>query len=217
MTEAPISGMQIRDAQWVLSSHKHTDHFDLDTLAPLLANSPGAKLILPAANVQLALDGGLKREQLLPTLGDERVLELEWLTLHTVPSAHPAFDYNEETGYPFIGFVLEMDGVTIYHSGDTLAYSGLADRLREYQPDVLLLPINGHPARLDALGVPPNMNSEEALALALDIKPKLVIPHHYDMFSFNTADVQRFADRARELHVPYAVLRPGERYTWAED
>ena len=217
MTEAPVSGGQIRAARWVLSSHKHTDHFDLDTLAPLLANSPDAKLILPAANVQLAVDGGLKREQLLPTLGDERVLELEGLTLHTLPSAHPGFDYNEETGYPFIGFVLEMDGVTIYHSGDTLAYSGLVERLQEFQPDLMFLPINGHPARLDKLGVPPNMNAEEALTLAQAVKPKLVIPHHYDMFTFNTADVNRFANRARELNVPYAVLRPGERYTWAED
>lgn len=216
MMEAPLTGGQIRDARWVLSSHKHTDHFDPDTLGPLFARSPDAKLILPAANVQLALDAGLKREQLLPTLGDERVLELEDFILHTVPSAHPTFDYNVETGYPFIGFVLNMDGVMIYHSGDTLAYPGLADRLREFQPDILFLPINGHPARLEPLGVPPNMNGEEALALALELHPKLVIPHHYDMFTFNTADVNRFADRARELRVPYAVLRPGERYTWAE-
>ncbi|MFN8377599.1 MAG: MBL fold metallo-hydrolase [Anaerolineae bacterium] len=217
MSEPPLRGEQIHDARWVLSSHKHTDHFDPDTLGPLFAHSPDAKLILPQVNVQLALDIGLTREQLLPTQGDERVLALEGLTLHTLPSAHPNFDTSEETGYPFIGFVLELDGVTIYHSGDTLAYSGLADRLKEFQPDILFLPINGHPSRLDKLGVPPNMNAEEALALAQEVQPKLVIPHHYDMFTFNTADVNRFADRARELRVPYAVLRTGERYTWAED
>lgn len=213
MVEAPLTGGQISGARWVLSSHRHTDHFDPDTLAPLFTNSPGAKLILPLANVPMAEEIGLRRDQLLPTRGDEQ-LELDGLTIHSLPSAHPGFDYTEDAGYPFLGYILQMDGLTLYHSGDTLAYPELAGRLLPFQPDVLFLPINGTSPTLTRLGVPPNMNSEEALALAQQVNPKLVIPHHYDMFTFNTADVGRFADRARELRVPYAVLRVGERYTW---
>jgi L-ascorbate metabolism protein UlaG (beta-lactamase superfamily) len=154
---------------------------------------------------------------LRPTRGEERLDLADGLTIHSLPSAHPDFDYTDETGYPFLGFVLEMDGVTLYHSGDTLSYPGLGERLSAFRPDILFLPINGHPAHLQRLGVPPNMNAEEALFVAQDVRPRLVIPHHYDLFSFNTADVNRFADRARELRVPYTVLRPGERYRWPGD
>jgi L-ascorbate metabolism protein UlaG (beta-lactamase superfamily) len=214
MMEAPLTGGQISGARWVLSSHKHTDHFDPDTLTPLFGNSPEARLILPLANAPLAREMGLTDAQLLPTRGDERLELADGLTIHSLPSAHPNLDFTPETGYSFLGFVLQMDGVTLYHSGDTLAYPGLGDRLLPFQPDILFLPINGHPAHLQRLGVPPNMNAEEALALAREVRPRLVIPHHYDLFSFNTADVGRFADRARELRVPYTVLRPGERYRW---
>jgi L-ascorbate metabolism protein UlaG (beta-lactamase superfamily) len=214
MVEAPLSGSQIRGARWVLSSHRHTDHFDPETLTPLFAQSPEARLILPLAHVQAALDMGLTRDQLRPTRGDERLELADGLTLTSLPSAHPDFDHHDDTGYPFLGFVLEMDGLTLYHSGDTLAYPELAGRLEPFAPDILFLPINGSSPTLQRLGVPPNMSADDALALAQNVGPRLVIPHHYDMFTFNTADVNRFADRAREQRLPYAVLRVGERYTW---
>jgi L-ascorbate metabolism protein UlaG (beta-lactamase superfamily) len=214
MVEAPLSGSQIRGARWVLSSHRHTDHFDPETLTPLFAQSPDARLILPLAHLQAALDMGLNRDQVQPTRGEERLELADGLTITSLPSAHPDFDHHEDTGYPFLGFVLEMDGLTLYHSGDTLAYPGLAARLKPFAPHILFLPINGTSPTLQRLGVPPNMSADEALALAHAVGPRLVIPHHYDMFTFNTADVGRFADRAREQRIPYAVLRVGERYTW---
>lgn len=217
MVEAPLTGGQISGARWVLSSHKHTDHFDPETLAPLFANSPDARLILPLANVQAALEIGLSREQLLPTRGDERLELAHGLTITSLPSAHPDFDFNDDTGYPFLGFILQMDGLTLYHSGDTLTYPELAGRLQPFKPDILFLPINGSSPTLQRLGVPPNMSAEDALRLAGAVGPQLTIPHHYDMFTFNTADVNRFANRARDLRLPYAVLRAGERYTWRRE
>jgi L-ascorbate 6-phosphate lactonase len=214
MVEAPLSGGQISGARWVLASHKHTDHFDPETLAPLLASNPNARLILPLAHVDAALEFGLSHDQLLPTRGEETLKLADGLAVHSLPSAHPDFDYHDDTGYPFLSYVLQMDGITLYHSGDTLAYPELNDRLKPFQPDIVFLPINGSSSTLQRLGVPPNMNAEDALRLTAQVGAKLVIPHHYDMFTFNTADVNRFADRARELYVPYAVLRVGERYTW---
>ena len=78
------------------------------------------------------------------------------------------------------------------------------------------LPINGHPERLRLLHVPPNMNADEALALAAASDMRLVIPHHYDMFTFNTADVNEFARKAEAASQPYRVLRCGERFMWPE-
>ena len=77
--------------------------------------------------------------------------------------------------------------------------------------DVLFLPINGRdPAR----GVPGNMSAAEAVDLAAAVRPRFVVPHHYDMFTFNTVPVEAFAAEARRLPagVEPRVLRCGERW-----
>ena len=63
---------------------------------------------------------------------------------------------------------------------------GLAEQLGADPFDVLFLPINGRdPAR----GVPGNMTAAEAVDLAGRVRPRFVVPHHYDMFTFNTVPV----------------------------
>lgn len=210
MTEAPLRGDEITNARWVFSSHKHSDHLDPETLPALFRASPEARLVLPAAVVDHAIGIGLPRERLIPMRGND-TLQLDAITAHAVPSAHPDLDYTPALGYPFLGFVFEMDGMTIYHSGDTVVYDGLADHLRMHQPDLLLLPINGTSERLKALGTPPNMSAEDAVELAQNLGGPPVIPHHYDMFTFNTVDVSVFTDVADRRGQSYHLLRPGER------
>ena len=130
-------------------------------------------------------------------------------TTNTVIVVHdPYIDYGGLMGDR------EMDGIRLYHSGDTVEYPGLEDRLRHFKPDIAFLPINGTSARLAELQVPPNMNSADAVALAKVTGMRLTIPHHYDMFTFNTVDVSEFTRQADAAGVPYNVLHCGERFTW---
>ncbi|MFO7320908.1 MAG: MBL fold metallo-hydrolase [Chloroflexota bacterium] len=216
MTAAPLRGENIDNAQWVFASHKHSDHLDPETLPALFAASPEARLILPAAIVEHAVSLGLPRERLVPTTGNETIY-CGPLVVHSIPSAHPGLDYSEDTGYPFLGFLFEIDGLRLYHSGDTLVYDGLEARLKDFRPDIVFLPINGSDERRRQLQVPPNMSMEEAVALAQAVEARLMIPHHYDMFTFNTADVTAFEALARRENVPYRVLRCGERFLWPEE
>jgi L-ascorbate 6-phosphate lactonase len=210
MTESPIRGSEITNARYVFASHKHSDHLDPGTLPDLFAASPDTQLILPAAFTDHAVSLGLARERLIPTRDDE-TLNLDGFTVHSLPSSHPNLDYDEATGYPFLGFVFEMDGVRLYHSGDTIVYDGLAERLRSFDLDIAFLPING---RAGGEGTPPNMNAQEAVDLAQAIGSPLIIPHHYDMFTFNTADVRDFAAQADTAHIPYRVLQCGKKFTF---
>ena len=73
------------------------------------------------------------------------------------------------------------------------------------------LPINGRdPTR----GVPGNMSAAEAVDLASIIRPRFVVPHHYDMFTFNTVPASEFEAEAGKLPAGVAprVLRCGERW-----
>jgi L-ascorbate metabolism protein UlaG (beta-lactamase superfamily) len=210
MTRAPLRGADLRDVRLVFSSHKHSDHLDPGSMPDLFAHNPQAKLVLSAVNLDYAAGLGLDRARLIGTRGDETI-NVDGLTVHVLPAAHPTFEQSA-AGYPFLSFVFEVDGVRIYHSGDTLVYDGLAERLRTYQPHVLILPINGTDERRNQLQVPPNMNMDEALALAAAVGQPLMIPHHYDMFTFNTADVNDFVRAADAAGQPYRVLQCGERF-----
>jgi L-ascorbate metabolism protein UlaG (beta-lactamase superfamily) len=214
MTAAPLRGADITDAKWVFTSHKHSDHCDPGTLPDLMRASPDARLILPLALVDHAAAMGLTSTRLLPTRGDE-LMRVGGMDVISVPSAHPDLEYAPLHGYPFLGYLWMVDGLVIYHSGDSVVYDGLGDRLWRYQPDIVLLPINGTSDRLKELNVAPNMNAAEAVMLAKEIGAGLIIPHHYDMFTFNTADVSDFVRIAEAAGQPYEVLKPGAKFVWS--
>jgi L-ascorbate metabolism protein UlaG (beta-lactamase superfamily) len=86
----------------------------------------------------------------------------------------------------------------------------MIDLLKPFAVDVAILPINGNNVSRKVAG---NLNCEEAAKLGKAIGAKLVIPCHYDMFAFNTADVKDFVEEAEKLHQPYKILEGGERFS----
>ncbi len=82
--------------------------------------------------------------------------------------------------------------------------------LKPFAVDVALLPINGRAPERQVAG---NLSAEESVRLAKLIGAKIVIPHHYDMFTFNTANPQEFVREAETQGQRYQVLRCGERWS----
>jgi|SRR5579872_887533 len=192
----------------IFSSHAHTDHFDAETLEPLLAANPQVKLILPAANRNFAI------ERLGPGVG-ARLVELDdgteasvaGVQFHGIAAAHPTVERDGAGHCKFLGCVVQWGGKPIYHSGDTLLHEGLVPSLRKFAVDVALLPINGNFPERRVAG---NLDGIEAARLARDIGAKLVIPCHYDMFEFNTASPDAFVAECQRLGQSCRILRDGE-------
>jgi L-ascorbate 6-phosphate lactonase len=210
MTRAPIRGHNLKSVDLVLASHKHSDHLDTGTLPDLLAASPGATLVLPESIVDHAVQIGLPRDRMAGLAAGDTV-ERAGFRVRAVPSAHEGLDTDSNGHQLYLGFVIECDGRRLYHSGDSLAYPGLVEHLGSDPFDVLFLPINGRdPAR----GVPGNMTAAEAVDLAAAVRPRFVVPHHYDMFTFNTVPVSAFANEACRLPagVEPRILSCGERW-----
>lgn len=205
MTARVVDPARLDFLQVVTSSHNHTDHFDVETLAPIFAASPSAKLVLPAANVDLALQrlGAAARSRLVP-LAEGRPASVGPFTIDAVPAAH------EELSPSFAGFVVRIGPFRIYHSGDTVLFPGMLERLRSRGVDLALLPINGRAPERRVAG---NLNALEAAHLAHGIGARWVVPCHYEMFEFNTASPAPFAAECARLGQKCAVLRAGERWS----
>src|SRR5579859_3553111 len=113
MTQAPLRGENLTDVRWIFASHKHSDHLDPGTLPDLFKASPEARLILPDGIIDYATTIGQPRERLIGTRGDETI-SVGPMTVHSIPSSHPGLDYDPQTGYPFLGYIFEVDGVRLY-------------------------------------------------------------------------------------------------------
>lgn len=216
MTRAPLCGRDLKTVDLVLASHKHSDHLDPETLGELLAASPNALLVLPASLLDHALAIGLPAHRLQGTDAG-KVCERAGFHVRAIPSAHEQIDRDDQGRHLYLGYVIETEGLRLYHSGDSLAYDGLAGALGAGPFDVLFLPVNGRdPAR----GVPGNMSAAEAVELARSVRTRYLVPHHYEMFTFNTVPVETFRSEARRLPPGVAplVLRCGQRWeirSWA--
>jgi L-ascorbate metabolism protein UlaG (beta-lactamase superfamily) len=60
-------------------------------------------------------------------------------------------------------------------------------------------------------GVAGNLDCKEAVELGKAIDAGYVIPCHYNMFTFNTADVNNFKKEAGEMDQPVIILQHGEK------
>jgi len=210
MSERVIDPALLKNISVVSSSHNHTDHLDGETLIPLLKNNPGIKFIIPEANRSFVCER-VKCDELFPVgLDDGISVTIGSFSFFGVPASHNEIEKDDQGRCRFMGYVIRFGRWTIYHSGDTLLYDGMERQLIPYKIDLALLPINGNdPTR----GVAGNLNATEAVYLARETGTRMVIPCHYDMFTFNTADPASFALIAEKAGQPYTVLLPGGHFS----
>ncbi len=208
MTRRVIAPERLDFIDIVTASHIHTDHLDPETLQPLFRANLELELIAPAA----ILEEAGKRAG-IPWGGSTGLdaddgWEVSGFQFHAVPAAHNTIERDEHGRCKFLGYVIKAGPFHIYHSGDTLLYEGLAERLKKFNVDVALLPINGN---LPERRVAGNLNGVEAANLAKSAGAKLAVPCHYEMFEFNTASPDEFKAECARIGQSCRVLRAGER------
>lgn len=208
MSERVLDPTLLRNIDIVSSSHNHTDHLDGETLIPLIRNNQDISMVIPEANRAFVCERVGMPLSFPIGLNDGETIEVKGVGFTGIPAAHNEIERDDQGRCRYMGYVVRIGGLRIYHSGDTLHFRGMEDILEPMEIDLALLPINGNdPAR----GVAGNLDPAEAVQLAKRIGAKLTVPCHYDMFTFNSADPGDFARAADACSLPYRILRPGER------
>jgi L-ascorbate 6-phosphate lactonase len=200
---------EITNADIVLGSHDHADHIDRKAWQKIAKASPKAMFVVPE----------LLREQIVSELEipvdrflgvDNGIsVEIAGLKVTGVPAAHEFIERDEKTGlHPYIGFVIEGNGFSLYHAGDTCIYEGIHAILRQWRFDLAFLPINGRDAKRLRANCIGNMTYQEAADLAGAIRPGLVVPAHFEMFHMNSEDPRLFVEYMRVKYPDLAVKKP---------
>ena len=192
-TPAPLRPEEVTNAHLILGTHDHSDHVDRKSLPAMLAASPAAKLVVSRVVASRLGEDGYPIERLVG-LDDGDTVDLEGVQVTAIRAAHEFFDRDPQWGYPHLGFVLRLNGVTLFHAGDGVPWEGLISTVAGHRPDGVFIPINGRDGeryRRNCIG---NFTFQEAVDLVGAVRPRLAVPMHYDMFAGNQERVERFVD-----------------------
>jgi L-ascorbate metabolism protein UlaG (beta-lactamase superfamily) len=179
------------EVDYILVTHAHGDHWG-DSLA--LAQK-GAAIIGTAEIGYYAEKKGAKAIPM--NIGGK--LRTEWGSLKLTPAWHSSsFPDGTYGGMP-TGMILEIGGMKIYHAGDTALFSDMS-LIGRQGIDLACIPIGDHFT----------MGPDDALQALELIRPKAVLPIHYNTFPPIVQDGEAFANRAKLLGVEGRALKPGE-------
>jgi L-ascorbate metabolism protein UlaG (beta-lactamase superfamily) len=189
-------------------SHGHADHM---ADAVPVAKRTGAHCVaivelakwLEARGIEAVSD---------PNFGGR--VEFEWGYIALVPAWHTntlpgssESPFSAEHGVPIgpgCGLVIELDGTTVYHAGDTCLFSDMKLIAQRHGIDIALLPIGGHYT----------MDRHDAAVAAEFVGASTVIPMHYDTFPLIATDAAAFKTEVEEKTSSQVVLlKPGETST----
>lgn len=196
----------------LLVSHEHLDHLDTESLPRIAERSPGLVVVAPEPLRHHV--GDVAFEGVRP--GD--VVDVPGARVTVVPAIHALHvaDGYSAGGEPprFVGFVVECDGVRIYHAGDTIAHESVIAAVQSLGIDVALLPVNGRTYFREQQDLAGNLDVKDAVALAAQIGANVLVPIHWDLFDGNTERAGAAADEAYATQAPVHVLTLTRGVPW---
>ncbi len=163
LTGSPVS------ADIILITHEHFDHCSPEDVD--LIQVEGGVIITEAKSAKK-----LKGQVDVVAPGDSR--EIEGTKIEAVVSYNIGKKFHPQ-GKRWLGFIITVDGVRIYHAGDT----DYIPEMKNMDVDIALLPVSGTYV----------MTADEAVQAALDLEPEVVIPMHYGDIVGELADAEKFA------------------------
>lgn len=172
-------------ADVLIATHPHGDHYDKDSMEELLSNDK--TILYASANCEEIVEQqNIRKDRVVYKKAGEDV-ESKNFIIHFV-------DCDHGDGAPdAFGVVVEVDGKVIYEVGDSCLRIDYAKQIKERfsNIDVLIGPING------AYG---NMSEEEFASFVDAIKPGLAIPCHYGMFASHGGNPGKFYEIIKEKY-----------------
>lgn len=177
----------------IIVTHDHGDHVG-DSLELLKTYSNAKIVALYELAEEIARKANVVGRSIGVNIGGP--ISIEDLTLifteavHSSTIAHPS------------GVIVQHDNTSVYHAGDTGVFLDMKLIGELYNPTVALLPIGGWFT----------MGIKEAVKAVELIKPKYVVPMHYNTFDLIKVNPEEFAKLVREKvpEVKPLILRPGE-------
>lgn len=170
------------EADIILVTHEHYDHCSPEDIEKV----KGADTVIVATpDCAEKLSGDIRTVQ----PGDS--ITVKGIDIEVVPSYNVNKKFHPKAN-AWVGYIFTVGGERIYIAGDT----DYIPEMKDFRVDIALLPVSGTYV----------MTAEEAVKAALDIKPRVAIPMHYDSIVGTAEDADRFS-KALKGKIEVKVLK----------
>lgn len=169
-------------ADLIFVSHDHFDHC-----------SPGdvAKIKGPDTIIVTEKDSAKKLAGDVRVITPGESIQVDEIKIEAVPSYNTDKDFHPKKN-AWLGFIVEVEGVKIYHTGDT----DFIPEMKDIEVDIALIPVSGTYV----------MTADQGVEAALAINPKLAIPMHYGAIVGDEQDALNFK-KALEGKIEVLILQ----------
>lgn len=163
------------DADVIFITHDHYDHYSEEDIDKVLKED--TIIVAPEDLLTKLLKKGFEKDKIILVRPNESytVKNIEFKTI-------PAYNVNKQF-HPkenaWVGYILELEGVTYYIAGDT----DITEENKKVKCDVAFLPVGGTFT----------MDYKEAAELINEIKPKIAVPIHYGSIVGSKKDGMKFS------------------------
>ncbi len=149
------------DADVIFITHDHYDHYSEEDIDKVVKED--TIIVVPEDLKTKLLKKGWKEENIITVRPNESytVKNIEFKTI----SAYNVNKQFHPKGNAWVGYLLEIEGVTYYIAGDT----DITEENKKVKSDVAFVPVGGTYT----------MDYKEAAELINEIKPKVTVPTHY--------------------------------------
>ena len=193
----------------LLVTHAHVDHIGD---APALAKMNSTKLYGPADMVTPLITLGILPADLSHRFNKTgRVTPLPGIKVTAVQAEHssllvwknPATEKMEShAAGEAVGYIIELEnGFKIWHMGDTGLFGDMKFIGEHYKPDLVMIPIGGN------FTMAPD---DAAYALRTWVKPKMVIPMHYNSNPLAKGTLAEFQDAMKGSSIKIIPMTEGQ-------
>ncbi len=188
---SPIKVKDVENADLVLVTHDHGDHGYQEAIE--ICKKTGAYFI--AIN-ELAIQAQSEGLEKVHTLNIGGSVDVDGVVVTLVQAFHSC-----GIGAP-TGFIVKFPNGSFYHPGDTGLFATMELFGELYEPELFLSPIGSFYV----------MDVQQAAMATKLLKPKVVIPMHYDTFPAIKADPKEFEKLVNEKSpgTKVEIIAPGE-------
>ena len=177
--------VQKNDADIVLISHEHFDHFSPEELKKVM-NDETSVILTPDCLSKMSRF--IKEGKTYTVRPGNKIKIGEKMVMEAVPAYNitkfraPGLPYHPKQN-EWVGYVITFDNIKVYFAGDT----DFVPEIRDLKVDIAIVPVSGTYV----------MTADEAAEFVNSTKPRYAIPMHYGDVVGTNADVERFRKLAK--------------------